>query len=92
MKDTSTNAFLLGVFVGASAGVVVGFLTSPYQGTTTRNLIANQWRHYIAQARKAAHRAEARGRDLRNRAKGLAHDLRVATIGAVQTHEAVATP
>lgn len=92
MKDSSTDLFILGVLVGASAGVVVGYLTSPYQGTTTRSLIANQWRHYIAEVRKAAHRAESRGRDLRNRAKGLVHDLRVATIGTAQPQATVAAP
>lgn len=82
MQNSSrTPTFLLGALFGAGAGLVVGFLTSPHRGATTRNLIANQMRHYVAEARKGARRAEARGRDLRNRAAGLAHDLRVATLG-----------
>lgn len=92
MKDSQAGAFLLGVLAGAGAGMIVGFLTSPYQGTTTRNLIASQWRHYLAEARKAARRAESKSRDLRNRAKGLAHDLQAATIGAGHPNAEVPMP
>lgn len=78
VSEKPALAFTLGVVAGTGMGVAIGYLTSPHRGSTTRNLIANQLRHYAAEARKTAHRAEARGRDLRNRAIGLAHDLRQA--------------
>lgn len=58
MRNARLEYFVIGLFVGATAGVIGGLLLAPYSGAQTRRRLALEARRVADVARDVADKAE----------------------------------
>lgn len=81
---SGSGMFLLGAGAGLSVGLLIGYFTSPYRGSTMRNMLRDQISHYMAESRKAAQQLGAKTRHVRNMARGAVMEAKSSLIGSAR--------